>query len=237
MKKNKKGFTLAEILVTLGIVGVIAALVIPQISKVNDKTFEPTRERTINVLQEGFAKLLHQAQQGNDDAMTTMLSAITYNDVGIDSPSGTNEPIVKSKTTNLFDLCQGQLGIVPVQMTAAERTAYLNSMHWLNAQNQKQSLITKYPRLKKAVVYKFAKINSVIIFEQFISTGGNFNKEHAVIARIFIDADGTEGRNLLDAPNQSKRGDIGVYGLGNDGFIYRDNSEECQDYDGGCRKP
>ena len=232
MKKNKKGFTLAEILITLGIVGVIAALVLPQISKVNDQTFEPTRERTINVLQEGFAKLLHQAQQGNDDAMTTMLSAITYNDVGIDSLSGTNKPIVKSKTTNLFDLCQGQLGIIPVP--AEESSAYLKSMRWLNAQNQEQSLITKYPRLKKAVVYKFAKINSVIIVEPFV---GNFANEHGVIARIFIDADGTEGRNLLDAPNQSKRGDIGVYGLGNDGFIYRDNSEECQAYDGGCRKP
>ena len=233
MKKNKKGFTLAEILVTLGIVGVIAALVILQISKVNDKTFEPTRERTINVLQEGFAKLLHQAQQGNDDAMTTMLSAITYRDLRIEHNPNTLA-IVQPGTTNLFDQCQGQLGIVPVQMTAAERTAYLNSMHWLNAQNQEQSLITKYPRLRTAVVYKFAKINSVIIVEPFV---GNFANEHAVIARIFIDADGTEGRNLLDAPNQSKRGDIGVYGLGNDGFIYRDNSEECQAYDGGCRKP
>ncbi len=234
MKKNKKGFTLAEILITLGIVGVISALVLPQISKVNDKTFEPTRERTINVLQEGFAKLLHQAQQGNDDAMTTMLSAITNRDVGINAQ---NVLIVQSGTTNLFNQCQGLLGIVPVQMTAAERSAYLNSMHWFNAQNQEQSLITKYPRLRNAVVYKFAKINSVIIFEPFFETGQNFENEHAVIARIFIDADGMEGRNLLDAPNQSKRGDIGVYGLGNDGFIYRDNSEECQAYDGGCRKP
>ena len=31
MRKNKKGFTLAEVLITLGIIGVIAAITIPAI--------------------------------------------------------------------------------------------------------------------------------------------------------------------------------------------------------------
>ena len=67
MKRNKNAFTLAEILITLGIVGVVASLTVARLGNMKDRTFEATREKTANMLEQGFAKILHEIQNTDDN--------------------------------------------------------------------------------------------------------------------------------------------------------------------------
>lgn len=57
--KKKTGFTLAEILVSLGIIGVIAAVTMPTlISNTQNAQIGPKLAKTVAVLEQGFASLL-----------------------------------------------------------------------------------------------------------------------------------------------------------------------------------
>lgn len=61
--RTKKGFTLQEVLITLGIVGVIAALIMPSISQnTRDKSLKAQKENVENTLGNVFTTM--QAQAG-----------------------------------------------------------------------------------------------------------------------------------------------------------------------------
>ena len=53
--KMKKGFTLAEVLITLGIIGVVASMTLPAvISKNNDKIIISNLKKSYSVIQQAF---------------------------------------------------------------------------------------------------------------------------------------------------------------------------------------
>ena len=55
----RKAFTMAEVLITLGIIGVVAALTMPVIlSKVEDKVLESQSLKTKNILANGMRLLI-----------------------------------------------------------------------------------------------------------------------------------------------------------------------------------
>lgn len=55
----RKAFTMAEVLITLGIIGVVAALTMPVIlSKVEDKVLESQSLKTQNILANGMRLLM-----------------------------------------------------------------------------------------------------------------------------------------------------------------------------------
>ncbi len=65
MMKNKKGFTLAEVLITLGIIGVVAALTIPTlISNYQKKEYVVALQKTYATITQGFKLML--ATEGVD---------------------------------------------------------------------------------------------------------------------------------------------------------------------------
>jgi prepilin-type N-terminal cleavage/methylation domain-containing protein len=58
-KKNKNAFTLAEVLITLGIIGVIAALTIPMLVASYQKRVLVTQYKTnYSILSQGFQKMI-----------------------------------------------------------------------------------------------------------------------------------------------------------------------------------
>lgn len=83
----KKGFTLAEVLITLGIIGVVASLTLPALIQNHQK-------RSLEVATKKFYSMLSQAvkqymaDEGVDDLRNTPLSGDNYNDwddpVGLD---------------------------------------------------------------------------------------------------------------------------------------------------------
>lgn len=59
-KKNKYGFTLAEVLITLGIIGVVAALTIPTLmSKSDERASRSALKKSYAVIQQAFLRLIN----------------------------------------------------------------------------------------------------------------------------------------------------------------------------------
>ena len=70
---SKKGFTLAEVLITLGIIGVVAAMTIPTlIQNTNSVKFASQFKKSISTLSQ--AALMAQAQYDIDYSLTTKAS-------------------------------------------------------------------------------------------------------------------------------------------------------------------
>ena len=70
----KKAFTMAEVLITLGILGVVAALTLPTvIAKVEDKVLETQSKKTQNILANGMRLLM--AKEEVNELEYTSLSA------------------------------------------------------------------------------------------------------------------------------------------------------------------
>ena len=60
----RKAFTMAEVLITLGIIGVVAALTMPVIlSKVEDKVLESQSLKTQNILANGMRLLMAKVKE------------------------------------------------------------------------------------------------------------------------------------------------------------------------------
>jgi len=77
MKKN--AFTLAEVLITLGIIGVVAALVMPSmISNVQDKILRAQRLKIINVLANGLKMAEAQADGSKEGTPLAKCSDLYY---------------------------------------------------------------------------------------------------------------------------------------------------------------
>ena len=76
----KKGFTLAEVLITLGIIGVVAAMTIPTlITNYNDRVLETQKTKTRSIFANAF-KLMMANENVTDLALTPMASCGTDSD-------------------------------------------------------------------------------------------------------------------------------------------------------------
>lgn len=99
----KKGFTLAEVLITLGIIGVVAALTMPMlIQNYKNRVYVNQLKKTYSVLQNGFRLII--AQDGATEMSDTYYSQIK-NNYSINSNEFYSQvfPIFK----NAFDIVQG----------------------------------------------------------------------------------------------------------------------------------
>ncbi|DAA93072.1 TPA: hypothetical protein CPT93_05680, partial [Candidatus Gastranaerophilales bacterium HUM_7] len=82
------GFTLAEVLITLGIIGVVAAMTIPTlISNTNGAKFRSQFKKTLSTLNQ--AGLMSQAQYDFDYAGTTVKCSDTVENAAIEHPDST----------------------------------------------------------------------------------------------------------------------------------------------------
>jgi prepilin-type N-terminal cleavage/methylation domain-containing protein len=93
--KNKKAaFTLAEVLITLGIIGVVAAITLPTlIQNYQKKTYVEGLKSGISILSQGFRKML--ADEGVDDLSNTeMWKNCKYNNFNTSSGREVCEPIL-----------------------------------------------------------------------------------------------------------------------------------------------
>ncbi len=74
----KKGFTLAEVLITLGVIGVVAALTMPSlISNYQKKMWVAQLQKSVSTLEQGFQKML--ADDGVDSLGDTAVFALLNN--------------------------------------------------------------------------------------------------------------------------------------------------------------
>ena len=109
--KNKSGFTLSEVLITMGIVGIISAFTIPRfINNAQERAIQPTVEHSVSMLQQGMANIIQTAQF---KANATTLAAITVDDV---LKNGESKYLTEKSGNDevLFDTLGSILGIEPI---------------------------------------------------------------------------------------------------------------------------
>ena len=106
----KKGFTLQEVLITLGIVGVIAALILPSVSQnTREKSLTAQKENVKNTLENVFTTM--QAQSGEKDfsiedySNEDLLEYMKFTDDGkkLTLKSGAQIKIIWEKGTVIVD--------------------------------------------------------------------------------------------------------------------------------------
>ena len=72
----KKGFTLAEVLITLGIVGVVASMTLPTLNNnVQKQTYEAGAKKAYNILSNAVS--MYMLDQGVDDLSETPITTAT----------------------------------------------------------------------------------------------------------------------------------------------------------------
>ena len=83
---NRNGFTLMEILISLGIVGVVAAVTIPSlVSSTNNKNIGNALARSVELIQQGFTNIKVEAQTNSaDDTVFENIAMIKKSDLGLD---------------------------------------------------------------------------------------------------------------------------------------------------------
>ena len=114
------GFTLAEVLITLGVIGIVAVLTIPQIiDSYNKKAWAAQLQKTVSTLEQGFQKML--ADDGVEliaDTHVLQSIQIWHNGYGSENATGVDEkgtstgelPIEKnlSKYFKIVEFMSGQ---------------------------------------------------------------------------------------------------------------------------------
>ena len=220
MKNKKTGYTLAEVLLTLGIIGVLAAMVVPSVHGNAEKaTIGPSLYKAVEQIESGMRSIMQAAtdraeqNQGINDqteisTVTTTLDTITYRDI----TGGNNTHIITS--ANMFGDFRGYVGADT--LTADERAYLREARNFRNNAN----ISATYPFIANNTAYRFPGNKAVFVYEPAVDNSinnyaalhNNYLPEDVVIARIMIDANGEK------TPNQLGR-DIFLFGLTNNGHL------------------
>lgn len=226
MKKISKGFTLAEILICVAIVGIIAALVAPglvnQMSKVSAGA---TLARAVEQIEAGCRQIIEVANSNyeGDEGTADTLGAIRVGDI----PHADIENVSDDDPMALYFDRVGYpyMDMEPLDYTAAERFALRDSLKpYDNTSNA--SIVIDKARLTLVTsrAYKFKKIPAnVWIFSSNSTNDNNLDDDEYLAAWVYIDVNGFQ-----KDPNTFGR-DIFVFRLNNKGILIPEGKTTYKD--------
>ncbi len=197
MKKFSIGYTLAEVLITLGIIGIVAAIVLPRLlGNTSNSVNAASVARAVELTQNGISNIFQEVQnQTNGDTIPENLASIQLRDIF----EGGGEEFLTDED-NLFSSTMGLMNTEEVDDYS------INNIRNYSGNTLDNTL------LENTHAYRFKKTNSVVIFQNIPEAGIANAENDDVIARIFIDANGSA------EPNQTGR-DVFLFGLTNNGHI------------------
>lgn len=203
---NKKGYTLAEVLICIAIVGVVAALTLPKlVNKTNKSTLGATLARTVELTQTGMTNVIQEANRNSEDGNAVVgLSAIQKKDIGLDGEDYImDDDNYGSLLRGFFDSEDfDDYTIVNIKdYTGADINEAISAD--LNA-------------------FRFKKLNSAVIFQKAQNLD-NADRD-TIVARVIIDANG------VAAPNRFGE-DVFLFGLTNNGTLIPAGSKQYNDFD------
>ena len=204
MKILKKGFTLAEVLITLGVIGVIASVTMPALKADIDKNIMAQSLRTnVSVLKSGFAQM--KAKEDVDDIRDTNLwGDLISEEVSADSDEDIKDQ-VKKQFGKYFKIEKMTSG-VPSKVSI------------YNLQLSADSTMNKYVRfyMANSAAYNF-------IFYPASYTP-NCDKEFCnPVADLILDVNGDKGPNIYGK-------DIYRFYIGETGDLYPYGGEAVNEY-------
>lgn len=203
---NKKGYTLAEVLICIAIVGVVAALTLPKlVNKTNKSTLGATLARTVELTQTGMTNIIQEANRNSEDGNAVVgLSAIQKKDIGLDG-----EDYIMDDD-NYGSLLRGFF-----DSEDFDDYATANIKDYTGADiNEAISADLN--------VFRFKKLNSAVIFQKAQNLD-NADRD-TIVARVIIDANG------VAAPNRFGE-DVFLFGLTNNGTLIPAGSKQYNDFD------
>ncbi len=203
---NKKAFTLVEILLCIGIIGIVAALTVPQlVNRTNQSTLGITLAKTIELTQTGMTNIIQEANRNSEDGNAVVgLSAIQKKNIGLDG-----EDYIMDDD-NYGSLLRGFFN-----------TEDFNDYTIANIKDYTGTDINEAISADLNA-FKFKKLNSAVIFQKAKNLD-NAEKD-TIIARVIIDANG------VAAPNRFGE-DVFLFGLTNNGTLIPAGSKQYNDFD------
>ena len=204
----KKGYTLAEVLITLAIVGVVAALALPALFRnIGSVTIGEGLARGVELVQQGTTNIKMEAQNNSDEGTAfENLASIRKSDIGLDGDNYiTDDNSFYNDTKSFF---------------AMEDVTYdVGSVKGYDDSDVNENLVSNF------TAYKFNKVNVVVAFQNVTNDNIANAENDDIISRVLIDANGTA------APNRFGK-DVFLFGLTNDGRLIPAGTNKYHDFDG-----
>ena len=203
---NKKAFTLVEILLCIGIIGIVAALTVPQlVNRTNQSTLGITLAKTIELTQTGMTNIIQEANRNSEDGNAVVgLSAIQKKDIGLDG-----EDYIMDDD-NYGSLLRGFFN-----------TEDFNDYTIANIKDYTGTDINEAISADLNA-FRFKKLNSAVIFQKAKNLDNA--ERDTIIASVIIDANG------VAAPNRFGE-DVFLFGLTNNGTLIPAGSKQYNDFD------
>ena len=200
---NKKGFTLAEVLITLGVIGLVAALTLPSMYNNYQKALiGKTLARSVELVEQGMLNIRQEAQLNSETGDTfETLSSIKKSDLGLSGSSYITDSNAFYNSTKSF------LGIENSDYDVTNISAFAG-----NLDTNLKSLYT---------AYKFNKLNAIVAFQN--KTGATTSND-SIISRVIIDANGAAKPNTFGK-------DVFIFGLTNSGTLIPAGTQKYADFD------
>ena len=204
----KNGYTLAEVLITLAIVGVVAALALPALFRnIGSVTIGEGLARGVELVQQGTTNIKMEAQNNSDEGIAfENLASIRKSDIGLDGDNYiTDDNSFYNDTKSFF---------------AMEDVTYdVGSVKGYDDSDVNENLVSNF------TAYKFNKVNVVVAFQNVTNDNIANAENDDIISRVLIDANGTA------APNRFGK-DVFLFGLTNDGRLIPAGTNKYHDFDG-----
>ena len=194
--ENSKGFTLAEVLITLGIIGVVAAMTIPTLIKNYQKTVWVNQlKKSVSTLEQGFQKMLA------DDGVDKLQDTTIFRSINAQSCRAgyltTDCPDFYSNLKNYFNVSDANISYKTKWLGGSTRATYEHVTTLGDGSFLFDTVFYKLPTPEDdcSNIYKL---------------GGKLCER---IANITVDVNGDRG------PNETGR-DIQEFALSSEGHLY-----------------
>lgn len=208
MNRKNNGFTLPEMLITMGIIGVIAALTLPQlVGKFTYASYGPTLGSAVQRLELGFRNIIESANKNIVEYGETpleMLSAVNVEDLFYsDTKPSSSTNLFSDSGKNIFTKAGAILGVE--EASGMSGYSYKN----FGGGTVDEFKISGTP-------YKIKKTNAILYYSDFKADS---TKLDALVGKILIDVNGA------DKPNRAGQ-DVFLFALRNDGKLIPAGSKE-----------
>jgi len=215
--KKKIAFTLAEVLITIGVIGVVAAMTIPTlISNYQKRAWTAQLQKTYAVLNQGFRRMLA------DDNVSALSQTETFQSIGGESANdgygnykkcSYNEDIDSENCKNFYSNLRKYFQI-------AEIKELLPNDYKPLYQDKKTSL---YYRLYRKVIFLSDGTMLYGDFDSHDSLDRNDTLMGGRVGIIRVDLNGIKKPNIIGR-------DIFLFWVGDNGIVYPYGSLAASDY-------